>query len=255
MINDGKKPGCLLVRCYAGCDPRDVLDELRRRHILDDKPTNDAHVQHLPHHHVEPAHEPNPEALAIWRGGQPIAGTIGEKFLRARGITIDLPPSLRAGDQAYIDRYHLPAMIAGVQAPDRTVIAVQTTLIDPRGDRKAQVHLPRKTTGALGWGAVRLAAATDRLGLAEGTEKALAAMQLFGVPCWSCLGASRMHRVQIPGSVSELHIFGDNDVPGREAAERTAYANSHRRVVLHFPPDGAKDWDDVTAAQARSAAA
>src|SRR5689334_12949960 len=26
----------LLVRCYAGCDPRDVLAELRRRGLLDD---------------------------------------------------------------------------------------------------------------------------------------------------------------------------------------------------------------------------
>jgi putative DNA primase/helicase len=111
--------------------------------------------------------------------------------------------------------------------------------------------LPRKTTGALGRGAIRLAAATEVLGLAEGTEKALAAMQLFGVPCWSTLGAGRMHRVWIPGSVRELHIFADNDDVGRAAAEGTASQHQHRRVIIRFPPDGFKDWDDVTAHQAK----
>jgi hypothetical protein len=127
------------------------------------------------------------------------------------------------------------------------------TLIDPRGDRKAQVRVPRRTVGALGWGAVRLAGATDVLGLAEGTEKALAAMQLFGVPCWSSLGAGRMHRVWIPDHVTELHIFGDNDEPGRAAADRTAHTHRHRRVILRFPPEQFKDWDDVTQAHMRGA--
>ena len=76
-------------------------------------------------------------------------------------------------------------------------------------------------------------------------------MQLFGVPCWSSLGAGRMHRVWIPDDVRTLHIFADNDEPGRVAAERTAHAHRHRRVVLHFPPDGCKDWDDVTTARAK----
>jgi DNA primase len=87
--------------------------------------------------------------------------------------------------------------------------------------------------------------------LAEGIEKALAAMQLFGVPCWASLGAARMHRVRIPDHVHELHIFVDNDDAGRAAADRTAYAQRHRRVVLRFPPDQFKDWDDVTVANAK----
>ena len=118
---------------------------------------------------------------------------------------------------------------------------MQKTLIDPRGDRKAQVQIPRQTIGALGWGAVRLAAATNTLGIAEGVEKALAAMQLFKVPCWASLGAARMHRVQIPDSVHTMHIFADNDDAGRLAAERTAHANRHRKVLLRFPPDPHKD--------------
>jgi putative DNA primase/helicase len=202
-----------------------------------------------------PDHTASPEALEIWQAGQPIANTRAAQFLTARGLTIALPPSLRSGTVQYLGRYPLPTLIAAVQAPDRRIIAVQRTLIDPRGDRKAQVHVPRLTIGSLGRGAIRLAAAGDVVGLAEGTEKALAAIQLFGAPCWATLGAARMHSVWLPDHVRELHIFGDNDDAGREAAERTAQAHRHRKVVLHFPPEQFKDWDDVTRAQARRSAA
>ena len=101
---------------------------------------------------------------------------------------------------------------------------------------------------------MRLAKAGRVLGLAEGVETALSAMQLTGIPTWASLGASRMHRVLVPDLVGELQVFADNDMPGRAAAERTAYEHRHRRVVLRFPPDGCKDWNDWLMVQARSAA-
>lgn len=249
-VSDGKTQ--LLVKCFAGCDPSDILDALKRRGLLGECPQGHRPTPTPASASPAPEHKPDPAALELWAAGARAPGSIVEKYLRARGITIEPPPSLRCSGGSYLDRYALPAMIAAVQAPDRRTIAVQTTLIDPRGDRKAQVRLARKTTGALGWGAVRLAAATDKLGLAEGVEKGLAAMQLLGVPVWATLGAGRMHRVAVPDGVRELYIFPDNDDAGRAAAERTAHAHRHRRVILHFPPDGFKDWDDVTAARAKT---
>jgi hypothetical protein len=140
-------------------------------------------------------------------------------------------------------------MVAAVQAPDRRTIAVQVTRLEATGERKAQVPLPRLTVGALGNGAVRLAAAADVLGLAEGIETALSAMELTGVPTWACLGASRMYRVAVPDSVRELHVFMDNDGPGRDAGERTAHTHRHRRVVLRSPPDYLNDWNDFLRAK------
>jgi phage/plasmid primase-like uncharacterized protein len=96
-------------------------------------------------------------------------------------------------------------------------------------------------------GAVRLGPAGDVLGLAEGIETALAAMQLTGVPCWACLGSKRLARVAIPDCVLELHIFADNDEPGRLAAEQTTKAHPHRRVVVRCPPDGFDDYADLAA--------
>lgn len=255
LVKDGTD--AVLLKCFAGCDVKDILAELRKRGAVGPADENHDRGQREV---IErpPAHTVDPRALELWNGAQSIgAGGEQARFLAARGLTINPPVSLRATTILHLDRYPLPAMLAAVQAPDRRVIALQQTLIDPRGDRKAQVRIPRQTVGALGWGAVRLAAAGDVLGLAEGTEKALAAMQLFAVPCWASLGAARMHRVWVPDHVQEVHVFLDNDDAGRAAAERTAHAHRHRKVVLRFPPDQFKDWDDVTRARAgeRSAAA
>jgi hypothetical protein len=72
------------------------------------------------------------------------------------------------------------------------------------------------------------------LGLAEGVETGLSAMQISGVPVWWCLDAGRMHRVAIPATVRELHVSVDDDEHGRAAAERTAeyHTAAGRRVVL-----------------------
>jgi hypothetical protein len=149
----------------------------------------------------------------------------------------------------------LPGMVAAIQAPDRRIVAVQVTYLRERDGAKASVADPRRTTGALGAGAVRLAAATDVLGLAEGIEDALAAIQFSGCPCWASLGAARMHTVAVPESVLELHGFCDDDEAGLKAAERLQETHKSRRVVIHLPPVGFKDWGAVAEASlSRSAA-
>jgi putative DNA primase/helicase len=252
-LSDGDEPGRVLVHCFAGCDRRNILAALRGRGLLEEC----AHQQEPRSRRIKlppPVITPDPRALAIWGAASPGERTIVQRYLCARGITIAPPPSLRcAGGGSHLGHAD-PAMIAAVQAPDRRTIAVQVTRLDPSGERKAQALIPRRTYGALGNGAVRLAAAGDVLGLAEGVESALSAMQLSGVPTWACLGASRMHRVAVPESVRELHIFMDNDGPGRDAGERTAHAHRHhRRVVLRRPPDHLNDWNDFLRAKGTAA--
>ena len=165
-------------------------------------------------------------------------------YLRGRAITL-LPPSIRVtamGD-----------LIAAVQAPNGEIIAVQVTRLTAEG-KKADVAVPRITTGSLGFGAVRLGGAGDILGIAEGIETALSAMQIFNIPVWACFGAARMDRVAIPVSVRELHIFGDNDGPGRTAAERTAGIHRARKRVLRFPSKEHKDFNDLLQAKCGRAA-
>jgi putative DNA primase/helicase len=236
-LRDGER--ALLVHCFAGCDRLDVLDALRRRGLLD---LRDVHPLRRTLTYPAP-HDPDRTAFDIWKAAVSAEGSTVERYLRSRNIALRIPPSLRCGWVMRPDRNGTPSMIAAVQSPTGRITAIQTTLLT-RGGSKAPVAVPRKAIGILGTGAVRLARCTDVLGLAEGVETALSAQQLTGVPTWACLGASRMHRVAIPDHVRELHIFGDNDDPGRDAVERTAYENRKRRVLLRFAPDNYKDWND-----------
>ena len=244
LVSDRADGGGLRVNCLAGCDFRDVLDKLKDMRLLEDR------GQQQPIAAVEiPPPEPNPQGLGFWHNGGPIAEPLTQSYLRNRGLSADIMPTLRflPALQHKLSRQTFPAMLALILAGDRLKLGVQATFLDPSGRGKAVVEPPRWTYAPLRDGAVRLGPAGDVLGIAEGVETALAAMQLAGVPCWACLGASRMHNVAIPANVRELHVFGDNDQAGRDAAQRMAYAHKHRRVVLRFPPDGFGDYADLAA--------
>jgi putative DNA primase/helicase len=236
-VRDGDS--ALLVHWFASCDRLDVLDALRRRGLLDVRV--DAHSLRTVIHPA--SHEPDPTALDVWKAAVSAEGSIVETYLRSRNISLDVPLSLRCGRVMRPDRHLALAMIAAVQAPTGKIVAVQSTFLTRRGC-KAAVAVPRIAIGALGAGAVRFGKPEGVLGLAEGIETALSAQQLTGVPTWACLGASRMHRVAIPDHVRELHLFGDNDDPGRDAVQRAAYENRERRVLPRFPSDNYKDWND-----------
>jgi putative DNA primase/helicase len=246
-VTDGDD-GRLLLRCFADCEFIAILDALKRLGLVDDGPKFErARTAALSRVDPTPAeHQPDASALQIWRAAKPAAGTVVAEYLERRGITLAPPPSLRCSSVMHLHRYEMPVMIAGVQRPDGQVVAVQTTILTPKGT-KAPVSIPKITTGAIGSGAVRFAAAAEVMGLAEGCETALSVQLMAGIPVWASLGCHRLHRVELPSLVREVHIFGDNDEPGRTAASRTAalHQQSGRKVVLRFPPDGIKDFNDL----------
>jgi putative DNA primase/helicase len=234
------------VKCFAGCDGRDVKDELRRRGLLDD--AEPVHVIRKARRAPPPLIEPDPDALSLWRQREPIGEeTPVRRYLRARGIADAPPPSLGflPAYEHIAGRVYLPAICAALQAGDRRVIAVQITMIDPRGDRKAQVRFPRKTIGRMHDGAVRLAAAGEELGIAEGIETGLSAMKLFDVPVWCALGAGRMHNVCVPADVRTLHLFADSDEAGETAVARMIEVHRRRRVIVHRPLSPGADFNDA----------
>jgi putative DNA primase/helicase len=223
--------GRLLLRCFAGCEFLDVLDELEHRGLVDDE-------RYEPREQLvrETPHEPNADAVTIWRAALPLPYTIAAEYLKRRGIALQ-PPSLRCR----LDRL---AMIAAVQAPDGKIIAIQQTRLTREGAKASDQ--PRMTLGSLGAGAVRLGPAGKVLGIAEGVETALSAMQLTDVTVWASLGSARLHRVELPAEVKEVHIFVDNDEPGRLAARRAAdvHTSVGRKVYLRSPPDHCGDYND-----------
>jgi hypothetical protein len=137
-------------------------------------------------------------------------------------------------------------MLAAVTT-DIGIIAIHRTYLDLASGKIAGFERPKRALGSLGNGAVRFAPPVQgRLGLAEGIESALSAMQLFGIPCWATLGNERFGIVSIPESVRELYLFIDNDAGGALAGERAMKAYTAPTRVIHSraPASPRFDWND-----------
>lgn len=236
----------ILFHCFAGCSNEEVIAALdrqgvRSRDLFDgsgavaaDRPEKSAF---------------NANARRLWHSATAISDSPAEGYLALRGIS-------RASDQLrYLERtplgprgavQFLPAMLAAVTA-DTGIIAIHRTFLDTASGKLVGFERPKRALGSLGCGAVRLAPpAAGRLGLAEGIESALSAMQLSGIPCWATLGNERFGLVAIPESVRELHLFIDND-PGGELADqraRKAYFASGRVIRSRAPASTGFDWND-----------
>ena len=196
------------------------------------------------------------QAVRLWRAAAP-AGEIAQTYLRERGITIDPPlsireaPSLRHGPTGL----DFPAVIAGGQGPDGKLCAVQRIFLTADFARKAGVSNPKMSLGPTAGGSVRLGPAQAEIGVAEGVETGLAAMQLYGLPVWCSLGASNMANLVLPGEVLSVVVFGDNGGVGRAAAKVAAetFSRQGREVRIAFPEADVGDFNDLL--QQRRAAA
>ncbi|MFI4985818.1 MAG: CHC2 zinc finger domain-containing protein [Alphaproteobacteria bacterium] len=191
-------------------------------------------------------------ALTIWKESLPAAGTLVERYLRARRITVPVPPALRfhSGLKHGPSGLVLPAMVAAVQASDGEMTAVHRTWLRPDGRGKAQVESCKMALGTLGRGAVRLGPDAPTMGLAEGIETALSAQELFGMPVWAALGC-RLDAIEPLFGAAHLVVFRDNGAAGASAAERVqeVQRNQGRRITIKAPSDGLKDFNDVISAE------
>jgi putative DNA primase/helicase len=226
-IEDGDD-GRLLLYCFAGCDFEKIIDELDRRGLTDDERQEPRSVSVTPH-------RPNADAVLIWRAADPVHHTLADEYLSRRGITLR-PPTLRF-------RPDRREMIAAIQSPDGSVIAIQRTRLNSKGEKIERLNSP----GGLGAGCVRLGPAAAVMGIAEGVETALSAMQMTGMTVWASLGAPRLDKIWLPPIVKEVHIFGDDDEAGRKASDRAALVHvaEQRTAVPRFPPAGIKDYNDL----------
>ncbi len=247
--------GRLLTCCHAGCAPEAVWAALLDRGLVsraEDRPRESRHRRRpqRPDKPPTPTSSPNQNcALEIWHAARPTPNTPVEAYLRGRGITLPVPPTLRYHPGVRYERSGLllPCMVAAVQAPDRKVSAIHRTYIRDDGKGKAGVEKPKMALGPIGNGAVRLGSAGPVLGIAEGVETGLSAMELFGLSVWCSLSCSRLDRLLLPPEAVEIHIFADNGAPGHEATERAAeaYQAQGRRIVVRFPPESCGDFNDV----------
>ncbi len=234
-VSDGDRG--LVYHCFAGCEAAEVRAAIDRLDVSGPLP-----VLCKPEPRRASPRTTTADARALWRGAIPTPDTIAETYLRARGFASPPPATIRfLSSYPYSTSERFPCLIAAVQAPSREIVAVQLTFLDPSGARKAEVAEPRRCIGRLGAGALRLAAPTAHLGLAEGLETAWAAMLLHGLPAWAVLGAKRYLKVSLPEAVQRVTIFADNDAPGLSHAKEFRQAHRHLEVEI-APPE--KSFDD-----------
>ena len=210
-----------------------------------------------------------------WLDSLPVTAREAEpmrRYMRNRGITIDLPESLRfhpamayfdPETQAIVGRY--PAMIAMVSGTDGRPVTVHRTYLTPDG-RKANVASPKKLMAypddrTVTGGAIQLCNHGRVLAVAEGIETAMAVMEATGIPTWPTVNAVMLELFVPPPSVEQLIVFADKDRPtphkpkgtGQEAAFKLvqrAWKLSVKATAITPSgsiPDGEKslDWLDI----------
>jgi putative DNA primase/helicase len=234
----------ILFHCFAGCSNEEVIAALDRQGVRSRDLFDGAGAVAADRLEKRAF---NSNARRLWHSATAISDSPAVGYLAQRGI-------LRASDQLrYLERtplgprgavQFLPAMLAAVTS-DIGVIAVHRTFLDAPSAKLAAFDRPKRALGSLGCGAVRLAPpAAGQLGLAEGIESALSAMQMFGIPCWATLGNERFGLVSVPESVRELHLFKRNErmlsldpryvvaFPGNGVLERLVIEAKARRITV-----------------------
>lgn len=237
----------ILVHCFAGCSNEAVLEALasagvRTRDLFDGSGEPVAQNRR--------SEQSAANVQRLWREATILAGSPAEAYISSRSINfissdLRFHPRMPLGPKGAVK--FLPAMVAAVRN-DAGILALHRSFVRPDRHGLAEFEQPRRALGSLGTGAARLAFPRGGLlGLAEGIETALSAIELFGVPCWATLGNERFGLVTIPESVRELYLFIDNDAGGRvaEARAREAYARPDRRIVTRCPERAGDDWNDV----------
>jgi hypothetical protein len=189
------------------------------------------------------------QAKRLWQESLPIAGTLAETYLRARGITCDLPRTLRFHSRAWhgptAKRY--PALVAAVQGAG--LPAVHRTYLHPDGMGKADIEPAKAMLGCTQGGAVRLCGGPSRLVVAEGIESALSlACGLLDSPAtlWAALSTSGLRGLRLPSQPGRLTIACDGDTAGREAAHALAeQAHGLGWQVGILDPGNGADFNDI----------
>lgn len=259
----------VLVHCFAGCDQRAVIDELRALGLWAERDEHGMRAARRPSAWV-PGLDADElsrrdEARAIWAARQPLQRSAAALYLWSRCIDLlRLPPTLGALPALYNAerKQAMPALIGAVQDSRNKVTAIQRIwvldklVIDgawPKGGSKAPLRVAKKTLGPMGDGAIRLGPPQRTIGIAEGLETGLSVKQLYSLPVWVSCGAWRMASIALPEVVERVIIFADNGSEGEKAALKAQdhFAAQGYAADIEMPPAEFSDFNDVLMAAVR----
>lgn len=237
----------------------DLVDLIRlNRGYLSYAPLRDEILAFL----SEPAHRVRPVEVAVPRNSaaaakrlfaasKPLAGTLGEAYLRARGIPGPVAfPSLRFHPSCYYrpggqaDLQRLPAIIAAVTDLSGHITGVSRMYLNPDAPRKAPVRFPRMAMGDLLGNGVRFGVATDVLVAGEGVETMLALQTLLpGMPMVAALSANHLAALALPSGLKRLYIAHDNGWAGLAAADALVARTIDQETLVRLLSPVHDDWN------------
>jgi len=197
----------------------------------------------------------------IWNATQPLAGTIGERYLaEARAIDVSkLPPTIKS-----VLRFH-PSCVFGAGERHPCIVALMR---DPLTDAAIGVHriglrqengaihkVDRKALGHMGVVKLWPAHGSDQLVVGEGIETVLAAATRIPyrgaplTPAWSAVAKGGLARLPVLPNVATLIQLVDHDAnnEGQNAAlrGRRTWEAAGRKVVPLIPRQKGWDFNDV----------
>ena len=253
-LRDGEG-GRILVHCFRGCDPREILRTLRDIDLLDGS---------------SPAPPPPPSRPVnrarilnnIIEGTNPLeAEGIVARYLESRGIFLAAWPenlrehsSLEVWEDGRRSGQWFPALVAVIRDVKREPVGLHLTFLEKDGSGKTPIENPRRIIGVKDgstWGGtVRLFDPVDgTIGLAEGIETTLSAHLLTGIPGWACLNAGGIERAELPPEIRRVTIFADNDKSGtgQKAAAKAAlrFRAEGKKARVLIPDVPGQDFNDI----------
>jgi hypothetical protein len=198
-------------------------------------------------------------ARRLWAMGQPISGTLAERYLAGRGLvglaehdSLQFHPNCfywREDQSTNESPLTWPALLAKVTDLDGRLTGLHRTWLDPATADKAPVIPPRKAMGDLLGNGVRIGQAENMQATGEGLETMLSLhLALPGIAIVAALSANHLAALQFPSSLRRLYIAVDADPAGLSTADSLAdRANKAGIDVIRLSPRLGDFNDDLRA--------
>ena len=255
FVKDGD--AALVVECYTGCSPRDVLDELLRRRLLVDEQRPDHHRHERRHQdrnrkadRLGDDAERARRARRSFDQARDVNRTPGWLYLQKRGVAVEALPDgisgvLRWHPACPIDGGTHPCLVASwTDARTGEARAIHRRRVSPTGERQGHWRALGPTAGCV----IRLwpdDTVAGALCLGEGLETTLGAATRVAhrgtllQPAWAAGDRGHMAAFPLLPGIEALTLLVDND-PGRmgqkAAAECTRRWISAGREVIRLTP-------------------
>ena len=227
IVFDGRD--AVQVRCYAGCDPLDIIAALRAMGLWGrDVDGDDVAVNGDPHEARRRRETPRADpdrnhrlAMEFWERSVDPRGTPAEDYLRGRGL--DLPSStavscIRYCEQCPKGEAAQPALVVLMRNVETFgPQAVQRLFLDIDQNKKTEAMM----LGPVGGAAMMISSRAEtfseclswcpRLYVCEGLETGLALHAAGHRPVWALGSAGAIARFPVLFAVGHVIICADND--------------------------------------------